>query len=178
MKFHKNTKYKFCKICGKPLDYKERARFSCLPAWFRGYCKACHEIYFSRNCRRGVGGKLRCGVCRRYFKPGEFYDEAVNKANPYGKKSACKICDIERAKRYVREKTGDELKKYYRNRRAKRRAERRREVAILHENYIRSLLARYSDLTETQIPIWAVEQKRAAIMLHREIRKARKEIKH
>lgn len=165
----RKLKWPNCYQCGKNLSYKERACFGGREERLKGYCPDCYASHFSKESRINPWGELRCGVCKKYFPPESFSNDESCK---YGKRKKCKQDDYKKHRQYL--KSNPEKEKVYRKRHRKNTLRIKREIAerereTLHDNYIRRLLARYSDRAESDFTQEEIEAKRKWVLSCREM---------
>ena len=150
------------------LSKKQKDCFGGREESFKGYCPDCYKIYFGCS-RKRADGKYICNGCKEYYEKNKFY---ADKKKKFGIAGKCKKCSHKRVGVYMKEnpnkrkqynlKCRDEILKSKRN-----RSELERET--LDDNYIRRLLARYSDLAESEFTQEEIEAKRKWILKYREM---------
>jgi len=118
--------------------------------------------------RIGDGNTLSCYACKQYLPRDCFGNE---KRPPHFKKSICKKCGYEKHRKYL--KANPEKVKKYRTKHHESTLKSKREIAkrereTLDDNYIRRLLARYSDRAESEFSKAEIKLRRKKIRLYRE----------
>jgi hypothetical protein len=158
-----------CYQCGKDLsNRKDRLHFGGGPEYKKGYCWDCWNVYFS-NSVINQAGKYRCCYCKKYLSKNNFTKDEERK---YGLKSRCKKCDYKQSRKYLRsnpEKLNGYIIKHRDARLKLKRKTSSKERDTLSDDYIRRLLARYSELTESEFPQIMVDLKRSEMLLYRKI---------
>lgn len=166
-----------CYICGIKLSRKQRGCFVGRDEKLKGYCPDCYKIYFSESYRIDQFGRLKCQdrnhEGERFLDPDCF---AYCSSNIWKKNYQCRKCHYKRSRAYL--KKNPEKRKEYRlrdelkHREVRLKSKRNRselERETLDDNYIRRLLARYSDLAESEFTQEEIEAKRKWILKYREM---------
>jgi hypothetical protein len=178
--------YFFCKFCKKLYLYPKKnygnknkyiikTKLKKTPSFCSPKCKA----FFCAKIETKNGKRLKtCSKCKKKLElnKSNFF---IDRGKKHGFKATCIECDYghndpERKKKLRAAQNKWKRKNSIRINEA-RKPKVKMEVDTLHDNYIRRLIARYSTLMESEIPMALIDAKRQQIILIREIRK-RKEL--